>query len=65
VLGGFDTFTAVERGENCTICMCGMEVGECLKTLPCKHVFHAACIDQWLSAASDRCPVDGLSVSSA
>eukprot|EP00747_Dinoflagellata_sp_TGD_P167695 gnl/TRDRNA2_/TRDRNA2_192578_c0_seq1.p1 gnl/TRDRNA2_/TRDRNA2_192578_c0~~gnl/TRDRNA2_/TRDRNA2_192578_c0_seq1.p1 ORF type:complete len:386 (+),score=77.56 gnl/TRDRNA2_/TRDRNA2_192578_c0_seq1:70-1227(+) len=40
---------------NCQICMEDFKEGDELKTLPCFHIFHAACIDQWLKVNS-ICP---------
>lgn len=30
---------------------------EPLRLLPCQHVLHASCIDQWLTTVSGRCPI--------
>ncbi|CAN4096824.1 unnamed protein product [Withania somnifera] len=32
----------------CCICLCSYEDGIELRELPCRHHFHAACIDKWL-----------------
>ena len=49
LLGGPDV------GESCAICLSEYEEGEELRVLPCKHVFHRECIDEWL-ANDERCP---------
>lgn len=50
-------------GELCTICMEQFEASEMTKKLlVCGHVFHATCIDHWLSSSSQNCPLDGLAV---
>ncbi|GAX74856.1 hypothetical protein CEUSTIGMA_g2302.t1 [Chlamydomonas eustigma] len=33
----------------CSICICDYEEGEVLRRLPCLHVFHQTCIDQWMT----------------
>lgn len=33
---------------SCAICMTDYQFGEELRVLPCKHEFHASCVDQWL-----------------
>ncbi|KAI5930784.1 E3 ubiquitin-protein ligase RNF165, partial [Manis javanica] len=42
--------------EQCTICLCTLEEGEDVRRLPCMHIFHQVCIDQWL-ATTTRCPL--------
>ena len=44
------------RGETCAICLCEPEVGDVLCTLACTHVFHKACVTQWLQR-SVACPL--------
>ena len=43
--GDWDT-----KGKNstCVICLDDFQAGARVKTLPCGHLFHDACIDQWL-----------------
>lgn len=43
--------------ETCAICLEDYEEEETLRLLPCRHGFHAACIDQWLMTRSPCCPV--------
>jgi hypothetical protein len=40
------------------------EDGEAVRTLPCLHNFHAACIDHWLGH-NEVCPVCKTSISGA
>ncbi|XP_020371302.2 E3 ubiquitin-protein ligase RNF165 [Rhincodon typus] len=42
--------------EKCTICLCMLEEGEDVRRLPCMHLFHRVCVDQWL-ATSKKCPI--------
>ncbi|KAL8110869.1 receptor homology region, transmembrane domain- and RING domain-containing protein 2-like isoform X2 [Apium graveolens] len=54
-------FTAV-LDDNCTsstcaICIEDYSVGEKLRVLPCRHKFHAACVDAWLTSWRTFCPV--------
>jgi hypothetical protein len=42
--------------QACTICLGEFDAGECVKTLPCAHLYHASCIDRWLSL-KDACPM--------
>ncbi len=51
-------------GELCSICMELYQASQKVKTLPCRHTFHADCIDCWLTSSSHNCPLDGLAVAS-
>ncbi|KAM9735195.1 LOW QUALITY PROTEIN: E3 ubiquitin-protein ligase ARK2C-like [Menidia menidia] len=42
--------------EKCTICLSMLEEGEDVRRLPCMHLFHQGCVDQWL-ATSRKCPI--------
>ena len=46
--------------EQCTICMEIYIIGQELKLLPCKHIFHLNCIDTYLKEFSVQCPLDNL-----
>jgi hypothetical protein len=37
-----------EEQKQCSVCLDAMVAGAMVKTLPCAHTFHAACIDNWL-----------------
>ncbi|KAG8378412.1 hypothetical protein BUALT_Bualt08G0134700 [Buddleja alternifolia] len=55
------TFTAVLE-DNCTsatcaICLEDYNMGEKLRILPCRHKFHAICVDAWLTSWRTFCPV--------
>ncbi|XP_043937930.1 E3 ubiquitin-protein ligase RNF165 isoform X2 [Protopterus annectens] len=45
-----------DTDEKCTICLCMLEDGEDVRRLPCMHLFHQVCVDQWL-ATSKKCPI--------
>ncbi|KAH6834112.1 Protease-associated RING/U-box zinc finger family protein [Perilla frutescens var. hirtella] len=54
-------FTAVLE-DNCTsatcaICLEDYNLGEKLRILPCRHKFHAICVDAWLTSWRTFCPV--------
>ncbi|XWS23366.1 hypothetical protein CRYUN_Cryun28dG0007700 [Craigia yunnanensis] len=54
-------FTAVLE-DNCTSRMCAIcledyTMGEKLRILPCRHKFHAFCVDSWLTIWRTFCPV--------
>ncbi|XP_014210132.1 uncharacterized protein LOC106640572 [Copidosoma floridanum] len=42
--------------EKCTICLCEFEEEENVRRLPCMHLFHIECVDQWLCTNS-CCPI--------
>ncbi|XP_015589529.1 uncharacterized protein LOC107265055 isoform X2 [Cephus cinctus] len=50
----------VENGEDamekCTICLSEFEDCESVRRLPCMHLFHIDCVDQWL-CTNKRCPI--------
>lgn len=57
VFEGSSAADGVRSGEdtNCQICMENFEEGDELRTLPCFHLFHSHCVDQWLKVNS-ICP---------
>ena len=40
----------------CYICLDDYSSGDVLRTLPCKHEFHAKCVDRWLLDVNRTCP---------
>ncbi|XP_075747877.1 E3 ubiquitin-protein ligase ARK2C-like [Rhipicephalus microplus] len=42
--------------EKCTICLSELEDNEEVRRLPCMHLFHIVCVDQWLTT-NKRCPI--------
>jgi len=61
-----DTLTQLEKFEwpptddttqsTCMICLCDFEDGNECRRLPCRHVFHTGCVDEWLRRCTD-CPI--------
>ncbi|KAL5558467.1 hypothetical protein UlMin_034678 [Ulmus minor] len=43
--------------RTCAICLEDYSVGEKLRILPCRHKFHAICVDAWLTSWRTFCPV--------
>lgn len=44
------------QDEKCTICLSIFEVDSDCRRLPCMHLFHMECVDQWLST-NKHCPI--------
>ncbi|XP_013166271.1 PREDICTED: RING finger protein 165-like [Papilio xuthus] len=44
------------QDEKCTICLSIFEVDSDCRRLPCMHLFHMDCVDQWLST-NKHCPI--------
>jgi len=42
--------------ENCSICLEDIEVKKLHRELPCLHVFHPECVDNWLLKCDAVCP---------
>lgn len=50
---------------SCRICHSEYAAGERLRQLPCGHVFHKACIDEWIGQFHATCPVCRLNLLSS
>lgn len=51
-----DTPHAPLEGEQCVICTDAFDRGDVVAVLPCSHIFHSACIADWLVRKA-TCPV--------
>ena len=49
--------TGQEKNESCAICVNDFTDGDNLRVLPCEHVFHSECVDEWLINHSSLCPL--------
>eukprot|EP00928_Gymnodinium_smaydae_P057631 TRINITY_DN4084_c0_g1_i1.p1 TRINITY_DN4084_c0_g1~~TRINITY_DN4084_c0_g1_i1.p1 ORF type:complete len:466 (+),score=92.11 TRINITY_DN4084_c0_g1_i1:114-1511(+) len=45
-----------EAQAQCMVCLSDFSHGEEVRRLPCRHVFHAGCIDEWLRRCQE-CPI--------
>ncbi|XP_006658982.1 E3 ubiquitin-protein ligase RHA2A-like [Oryza brachyantha] len=44
------------RDAECVVCLSGIEEGDDVRELRCRHLFHRACLDQWRRMAA-TCPL--------
>jgi len=51
----FRPTTSKDNKPSCIICISDFESGDITKSLPCMHLFHSKCIDQWLKVKG-KCP---------
>ena len=49
--------------SHCVICLERYQVDEAVRTVPCMHSFHSACIDRWLQDTAS-CPICKQSIAS-
>ncbi|KAK7462655.1 hypothetical protein BaRGS_00038306 [Batillaria attramentaria] len=52
----FGAAAAEANAVQCQICLVDFEVGDSLRSIPCKHDFHKGCIDEWLKRNA-TCPI--------
>lgn len=57
------TERVVEQKMMCAICIDGIDAGASLLTLPCFHVFHQSCAEDWLQRSENLvCPTCETSI---
>lgn len=60
LLAEVPVFKAEKKSEEpCVVCREDIRVGQMCRRLPCLHLFHRECIDQWI-AVKATCPLDNL-----
>ena len=42
--------------DACCICLEDMKKGDIVRILPCEHMFHCGCIEEWIQR-SPECPI--------
>ncbi|RKP36337.1 hypothetical protein BJ085DRAFT_5766, partial [Dimargaris cristalligena] len=57
-----DEFSIFDSQENCPICVNEIKPRQIIRQLPCLHVFHLDCIDDWLTEKSSICPMCKLNI---
>ena len=45
-----------DNNNHCVVCLCDFQIGDIISALPCCHVFHTECIENWLKNELS-CPV--------
>ncbi|KAI5189794.1 hypothetical protein NECID01_0700 [Nematocida sp. AWRm77] len=48
---------ALEKKSDCSICLEGINTGDAVRTLQCKHMFHSKCVSEWLTQYANECPM--------
>ncbi|CAN6201900.1 unnamed protein product [Urochloa humidicola] len=51
------TSDGAAAGGDCAVCLSAIAEGERVRTLACRHAFHAACLDGWFDQSSLSCPL--------
>jgi hypothetical protein len=46
---------SVRQTEECAICLGVVESGESVYDVPCGHIFHEQCLEEWLNSNAN-CP---------
>ena len=46
----------IDSRIDCVICMSQVENSASIRQLPCDHIYHTECIDQWL-LVNKKCPI--------
>jgi len=46
-----------DDGLQCHVCLDDFTDGDSIRTLHCRHSFHARCVDEWLEQKSTCCPI--------
>ena len=62
--GGGGTGEGEGEPRCCSVCLCDVEDGDEVRTLPCAHEYHTRCIDRWLSEHR-TCPMCKMDVTEA
>jgi len=55
-LGAFRAARTCSGGGTCSICLVEFGASDVVKQLPCRHVFHGCCLDEWLHRDHVSCP---------
>ncbi|KAH0465376.1 hypothetical protein IEQ34_005479 [Dendrobium chrysotoxum] len=59
---GGEECTTEEFQMDCCVCLSSLDEGDVTRKLPCHHMFHRDCVDQWLAMRQRTCPLCRLSV---
>lgn len=50
------------QGQGCGVCLGEFEPGSRAVQLPCRHLYHPACISKWLTQCKNACPMCSLPI---